>query len=79
MTNKRIIFIAKPDTWYKEYTSAEIVADGRPQMNSAVFRGIRVCDGLHNELHKLGEEYIDEELCSFEEFIEVKIEEVLDE
>ena len=60
-------YIAKPDTWFVEGTECELVADGRPQMNIGIFRGKRISEGLP-ELHPAGEEYLDEENCSFDEF-----------
>ena len=60
-------YIANPDTWFDAGTECELVADGRPQMNIGIFRGLRTSEGSP-ELHPFGEQYIDEEDCSFDEF-----------
>lgn len=60
-------YIALPDTWYVEGTECELITDGRPEMNIGVFSGKRVSQGIP-ELRPSGEEYVDEELCSFDEF-----------
>lgn len=60
-------YIAKPDTWFDAGTECELLADGRPQTNLGIFKGIRTSQGSP-ELHPVGEKYEDEEGCSFEEF-----------
>ena len=60
-------YIAKPNTWFKEGTEVQLLADFRPKMNGGIFLGKRVSEG-DSEKHPNGEEYIDEEDCNFDEF-----------
>lgn len=60
-------YIAKPNTWFDAGTECELLVDCRPQMTIGIFRGIRTSEGLP-EQHPIGEKYIDEEDCSFDEF-----------
>lgn len=62
-----IKYIAKPDTWFKAGTEAELLVDCRPKLNVGIFCGMRVSNGSP-ELHPIGDEYLDEEACSFDEF-----------
>ena len=72
---------AKPNTWFKENTEVlwedEHFVSRRPTVSEwykikqsdwgAVFRGIRISESI-NELVDIGTEYIDSELCSWDEF-----------
>lgn len=60
-------YIAKKDTWFDEGTECELLIDGRPFANLGIFKGIRTSEGTP-ELHPVGEKYLDEEDCSFDEF-----------
>ena len=51
-------YIPKPDTWFDGSVEVDLVDDYRPDINSGLF-----C-GLHNGK-------LDEEVCSFDEFIEI--------
>lgn len=63
------MIIAKPGTWFKAGTAVELIGDCRPdKLNSGIFCGIRICDNPAAESRLLGEEYLDEELCSWDEF-----------
>ena len=69
-------YIAKPDTWFKEGTEAKFLGEMyRDDLGvvHGLFSGVRVCQnpGSEGMWHQLGEEYEDEEICSFEEFEEV--------
>ena len=65
--SRKCKFIAKPNTWFDEGTevilTTQINEDGL-----GIFRGIRTCKNPKSENRKLGEKYVDEELCSFDEF-----------
>jgi len=64
-------YIAKKDTWFKENTEVELIDDYRDfnNWNLGLFRGIRICENPLSENKKTkGEEYFDEEVCSFDEF-----------
>ena len=61
--------IAKKNTWFKYGTQVFVVddyGDGR-----GLFWGIRICQNPDAENHALGEEYSDEEICSFDEFYDI--------
>jgi hypothetical protein len=58
--------IAKKNTWFKYGTQVFVVDDYGD--GTGLFRGIRVCQNPDAENHTLGEEYGDEEICSFDEF-----------
>lgn len=60
-------YIALPNTWFMEGTECELIIDCRPQMSIGIFIGKRVSDGS-SELHPVGEVYMDEESCNFDEF-----------
>ena len=62
-----IRYIALPNTWFKAGTEVQLLTDCRPKMNIGIFLGKRVSEG-DSEIHPDGEEYIDEEDCSFDEF-----------
>lgn len=64
-------YLAKPNTWFDEGTEVVLLVDCRPQMSIGIFKGIRTSEGLP-ELHPVGEKYMDEEDCSFDEFNEVE-------
>jgi len=61
-------YISKGD-WFKKGTEVKCIdlytSDG---YNAGLFKGIRICDSPKSENKKLGEEYIDEEFCSIDEF-----------
>jgi len=61
--------IAKKNTWFK-YGKPVFVVDDYGN-GSGLFRGIRVCQNPDAENHDLGEEYIDEEICNFDEFYNI--------
>lgn len=68
-------YIAKPDTWFKAGTEARLLDDcsmpGAQPMG--LFYGLRVCEIPGAEGGRtLGEEYMDEEICTFDEFEEVR-------
>ena len=63
-------FIAKPDTWFDAGTECELLVDCRPELSIGIFKGIRTSQGVP-ELHSVGEKYVDEEDCSFDEFEEI--------
>lgn len=67
---KDYVYIAKKDTWYKEGTEAMLIGD--ISGNSGLFRGVKEvrADDHPNLLsrHEVGEEFIDEELCGYDEF-----------
>ena len=60
-------YIAKPDTWFVSGSEVELLVDCRPQLNLGIFKGSRLSEGKP-ELHPVGEVYVDEEDCSFDEF-----------
>lgn len=60
-------YIALPDTWFKAGTEVQLLVDCRPQMSMGIFLGKRISEGVP-ELHPVGEEYLDEEDCNFDEF-----------
>jgi len=71
-------YIAKPNTWFKAGTEVKLIDDYRPQMNSGLFCGLRICEnpGAEGGILKGAERVDDEEICGFDEFeiteIEVK-------
>jgi hypothetical protein len=73
-----IKYIAKPDTWFKEGTEAKLIDDYRledPSLDFGLFEGIKICENPKSESHKIvGEEYQDQEICFFEEFEEIDVE-----
>lgn len=66
-------YIAKPDTWFKEGTECKLIDDYRPGLNSGLFEGLRICENPDVEagIPKGTERVDDQEVCSFDEFIEV--------
>lgn len=59
-------YIAKKDTWFEEGTEVEFLVEITE--DSGLFRGIRICNS-YSEGHKLlGERYLDEEGCTYDEF-----------
>ena len=63
-------YISKGE-WFKEGTEAELIDDYREEaLNAGLFRGLRVCENPDAEgrWHTVGEEYMDQELCDFDEF-----------
>lgn len=63
---------ALPGGWFKEGTEVVLIEDFRPEVNGGIFEGVRVCKYPLSELHEIGEEYLDEEICYFDDFEEVK-------
>jgi hypothetical protein len=64
-------YIAKKFTWFIEGTVAELIDDyrvGEPSWDMGLFRGARRCENQKSENRPLGEEHMDEEVCSFDEF-----------
>lgn len=68
MKKKNKIYIAKPDTWYKEGYQVKLIDD---MGDMGLFEGIRICENPLSEgkWHTVGEEYEDEEICTMDEFI----------
>jgi len=66
--NKKFI---SDGTWFDEGTEAECLSywDTGTFDYVGIFKGIRTCKNPKSENKKLGEKYIDEELCTFDEFI----------
>jgi len=55
--------------WFQAGTEATLIDDYRPQMNSGLFRGWRICENPGAEGGKpSGQGYEDEEICGFDEF-----------
>lgn len=56
--------------WFKKGTEVELLEEWTHsgQEPWGLFRGIRVCDSPESEARQYGEEYMDEETCTFEEF-----------
>ena len=67
---KDYVYIAKKDTWYKEGTQAMLIGD--IDGNSGLFSGIKeVLPDDHPTFlsrYEVGEEFIDEEVCGYDEF-----------
>lgn len=65
-------YIAKKDAWFKEGTEVkleEYLYTSGDGIKCGLFRGIRVCENPKSEANKpLGTEYIDGEVCSYNEF-----------
>lgn len=67
-------FIVKPDEWFKSGTEAKLIEDftdyrdGRAvdRCPYGLFEGIRVSEG--EGIHLAGVEYLDQEMCTFDEF-----------
>ena len=58
-------------TWFDKGSEIDLIDDYRPELNSGLFKGWRTCQKDIAENRKIGERYIDEEICSFDKF-EVK-------
>lgn len=67
-------YITKPNEWFKANTEAILIDDYRsgpsPDFNMGLFEGIRICENPLSEgqWHEIGDEYIDQEVCGFDEF-----------
>ena len=61
-------YIPKSDTWFDIGQNVALIVDSRPEINMGIFCGFRTCQNPESEMRLLGEEYLDEELCSFDEF-----------
>jgi len=66
-------YISKGE-WFKKGTEAKLIDDYRSdkscviELNAGLFEGLRVCENPEAESRKKDEEYLDEEICSFDEF-----------
>ena len=82
-------YIAKPDTWFKTGTECvleEFLYESPGNGKSGIFRGIRVCENPLAEgginprtgkpFHEVGEEYEKSEVCSYNEFEIIYVEEI---
>ena len=63
-----LMYKSKQGTWFKEGSIVRLIDDYRPQMDSGLFEGIRICENEGSEARILGEEYLDQEICGFDEF-----------
>jgi len=69
-------YIAKPDTWFDEGIEVILIDDYRLDKqcpcNMGLFKGWRTCENPLSEgkSKKINEKYLDEEVCSFDEFDE---------
>ncbi len=64
----RKIYTAKPDTWFNEGKECELIVDLKN--GSGIFSGFRTCENSRSEgRHSVGDVYLDEELCTMDEFI----------
>jgi hypothetical protein len=61
-------YIPKKDTWFKENQLVVLLNDYGN--GTGLFLGYRVCENPDSEgsWKRIGEEYLDEEMCLFEEF-----------
>jgi len=59
--------IAKKDTWFKFGSSVYVLEDFGN--GSGLFRGPRICQCPESEGYELGEEYIDRQILTFNDFI----------
>jgi hypothetical protein len=67
------IFIAKPNTWYKEGTECKLLQEYE-ENGFGLFEGIRIAqEDYEKPRHEIGEEYLDEEVCTYDEFYIVEI------
>ena len=62
---------AKKDTWFKCRSIVRVLDDYGNGLG--LFRGKRICKNPKSEDHDLGEEYHDEEMCNFDEFVAVPL------
>ncbi len=60
-------------TWFDKGSQATLIDDYRPQLEAGLFEGIRTCENPLSEgnRHTVGEKYIDQEVCGFDEFEEI--------
>lgn len=58
-------------TWFDKDTEAELKYWCDKEHTIGLFKGYRTCQNPKSEAYPLGETYLDEELCSIDEF-EVK-------
>lgn len=63
-----MIIKAKKDTWFNEGTIVKCISDFRPDLDSGLFEGLRTCENPSSESRILGEIYLDEEMCEWDEF-----------
>jgi hypothetical protein len=63
-------YIAKPNEWFNKGTECILVVDCGDA--GGIFSGIRTSEGPPGEFHPKGEQYKDEELCNWDEFIIVE-------
>jgi hypothetical protein len=75
MKNK--VFVARPDSWYKEGTICELICEITE--DSGLFSGIKVVkDDDHDYINmgrEIGHEFLDEESCTYDEFDIYELEE----
>ena len=68
MKNK--VYVARPDTWYKEGTICEFLCEITP--DSGLFSGIKIVESddanYLNLGYGIGDEFLDEEGCGLDEF-----------
>lgn len=56
-------------TWFKKGTEAKLLFDDMEGCVVGLFEGIRIAQNeCELKRHALGEEYLDEEMCGFDEF-----------
>ena len=54
--------------WFDKGAVVQLIDDYRPLLNSGLFEGMRTCKNPLSESRQLEERYLDEEVCSFDEF-----------
>lgn len=63
-----MIIRAKKDAWFNEGTIVNCIDDYRPDIDAGLFEGYRTCQDEASENKKLGEVYLDQEMCDWDEF-----------
>jgi hypothetical protein len=65
-------YIAKINTWFDRGTEVKLISDYRSKgfenFPISLFEGWRTCENPESEGRKLGERYMDQEDCGFDEF-----------
>jgi hypothetical protein len=73
--SKKIVYIAKRNSWFNEGTICILLEDYRPNLvNSGLFYGLRTCTNPESENRLFGETFLKEEICGFDEFDIVEFE-----